>query len=68
MGRQVAVKELLAGSTARRDGAGSGEASATGVIAARFLREARVTGQLEHPNIVPVYEVGQRESGATTTR
>ncbi|HEV3383937.1 MAG TPA: serine/threonine-protein kinase, partial [Gemmata sp.] len=25
---------------------------------ARFLREARVTGQLEHPNIVPVYEVG----------
>ncbi len=26
----------------------------------RFLREAQVTGQLEHPNIVPVYELGQR--------
>lgn len=25
---------------------------------ARFLREARVTAQLQHPNTVPVYEVG----------
>jgi len=31
--------------------------------ACRFVREARVTGQLEHPNIVPVYEVGQRADG-----
>ncbi len=28
-------------------------------LVARFLREARVTGQLEHPNIVPVYELGR---------
>lgn len=26
---------------------------------ARFLREARVTAQLQHPNTVPVYEIGQ---------
>lgn len=26
----------------------------------RFLKEAQVTGQLEHPNIVPVYELGNR--------
>jgi WD40 repeat protein/serine/threonine protein kinase len=26
----------------------------------RFLKEAQVTGQLEHPNIVPVYELGDR--------
>jgi serine/threonine protein kinase len=24
----------------------------------RFLKEAKITGQLEHPNIVPVYELG----------
>ncbi len=29
----------------------------------RFLREARVTGQLEHPSIVPVYEIGAKEDG-----
>jgi len=27
----------------------------------RFLKEAQVTGQLEHPNIVPVYELGRRQ-------
>ncbi len=27
----------------------------------RFFREAQLTGQLEHPNIVPVYEVGRRD-------
>jgi serine/threonine-protein kinase len=28
----------------------------------RFLKEAQLTGQLEHPNIVPVYEVARREA------
>ena len=30
---------------------------------ARFLREARVTGQLQHPGIVPVYELCQAGAG-----
>jgi serine/threonine-protein kinase len=27
----------------------------------RFVQEAQITGQLEHPNIVPLYDVGQAE-------
>lgn len=30
---------------------------------ARFVDEARITGQLEHPNIVPVHELGVDEQG-----
>ena len=46
IGRDVAMKVAKAG---------QGSASET---RGRFLREARVQGQLEHPNIVPVYDVG----------
>ena len=68
VGREVALKELLPS----RGPSGSVPASAqrtpgsatTSAAAARFLREATVTGQLEHPNIVPVYEIGQRDDGS----
>jgi serine/threonine protein kinase len=46
IGRDVALKELRA------------ENLASASIPLRFLREARITGQLEHPGIVPVYELG----------
>lgn len=29
----------------------------------RFIEEAQVTGQLQHPNIIPVYELGLDEQG-----
>ncbi|APR77899.1 Serine/threonine protein kinase PrkC, regulator of stationary phase [Minicystis rosea] len=35
------------------------------VLRARFLRECRIQGQLEHPSIVPVYDVGVDEEGGT---
>jgi serine/threonine-protein kinase len=48
LGRDVALKEL------RPERAGQP------VVWGRFLREAQVTGQLEHPGIVPVYDLGRR--------
>jgi serine/threonine protein kinase len=32
-------------------------------VARRFLREARIQGQLEHPAIVPVYDLGRTAAG-----
>jgi eukaryotic-like serine/threonine-protein kinase len=50
--RNVAIKEL------RR------EALESPMSWRRFHREAEITGQLEHPNVVPVYQFGKdRESG-----
>ena len=48
LGRLIARKELLPSAVSQR---------------AAFLKEARVTAQLEHPNIVPVYEQGLTATG-----
>jgi serine/threonine-protein kinase len=48
LGRDVALKEL------RPERAGNA------ALGTRFLKEARITGQLEHPGIVPVYELARR--------
>ncbi|QSB01093.1 protein kinase [Methylomonas sp. EFPC1] len=53
IGREVAIKELL-------DQAANDDVE----LSARFLREARITGRLEHPGIVPVYDLGTKQSGA----
>ncbi len=52
LGRPVALKEVRPDRAANPD------------VLARFLEEARITGQLEHPGIVPVYELvkGDAES------
>ena len=49
LGRAVAVK-LLAGHLAGDD-----------EIRRRFLREARLAGALNHPNVVSVYDIGERD-------
>lgn len=51
LGREVALKELR---PERADDRATGT---------RFLEEARVTGQLEHPGIVPVYELVRQTDG-----
>lgn len=60
LGREVALKEMLPLEGPET----SGQVKSTqGLRLSRFLREARLTGALEHPNIVPVHEVGRREDG-----
>ncbi|MBI5497728.1 MAG: protein kinase [Deltaproteobacteria bacterium] len=60
LGREVAVKELLPTGELPSVVVTPGNSVAA---LARFVREARVTAQLEHPNIVPVYELGRRADG-----
>ncbi|QDU61710.1 Serine/threonine-protein kinase PknD [Planctomycetes bacterium Pan216] len=48
--RNVAIKEVLPGRQ-------------SGVTLDRFYQEAQITGQLEHPGIVPVYELGMKPDG-----
>lgn len=65
LGRDIALKQLLPDRLpgATRTGAPTVEMLTVPIIA-RFLQEARVTGQLEHPSIVPVYELGYRADGS----
>ncbi len=49
--REIAFKELLP------------KALKNPRIVERFLEEAQITGQLEHPGIVPIYDVGYQENG-----
>ncbi|MBI4567238.1 MAG: tetratricopeptide repeat protein, partial [Planctomycetes bacterium] len=55
--RSIAMKVMLDRSAAP---AGSPESTAS---RSRFVEEARVTARLEHPNIVPIYEIGYRSDG-----
>src|SRR5580704_5753492 len=51
IGRDVALKRVRSEHASRGD------------LVARFLREACVQGQLEHPAIVPVYDLGRDPEG-----
>ena len=51
IGREIALKQVRPVALTRPN------------AVARFLREARVQGQLEHPAIVPVYDLGKNAEG-----
>ncbi len=55
-GRQIALKELRPDQTDNS------------IVFSRFLYEAKITAQLEHPGIVPVYELGEGEAPYYTMR
>ena len=61
VGRKIAMKELL--SDLNKNPSKTDDPQET-AIRNRFLREARVTGRLEHPSIVPVYEIGRHADGS----
>ncbi len=50
--REVAYKEMLPRALKNRD------------ALERFLEEAQITGQLEHPSIMPIYDIGYQPNGA----
>ena len=56
LGRQIALKELRPDQTDNS------------IVCSRFLYEAKITAQLEHPGIVPVYELGEGEAPYYTMR
>lgn len=73
IGRHVILKELLPQSSVSpadttlsqlpgKDSPGTPIRQSAAMMA-RFLQEAKITGQLEHPSIVPVYELGLRTNG-----
>ncbi|MBI4616933.1 MAG: protein kinase, partial [Planctomycetes bacterium] len=51
LGRRVALKRLRP------------EAARAKGLLGRFVEEAQITAQLDHPNIVPVYELGRDSAG-----
>jgi serine/threonine protein kinase/Flp pilus assembly protein TadD len=50
--REVAYKELLP------------KALKKPIQVERFVEEAQISGQLEHPGIIPIYDIGVQENGA----
>ncbi len=63
LGRSVALKELIPPEVRANTTNAALGVRQSDAMAARFLQEARITGQLEHPSIVPIHELGRRADG-----
>ena len=59
LGRHLAMKVILA----RTSSADGDSPPVDEKLLSRFLDEAQVTGQLEHPGVVPVHELGLDQAG-----
>jgi serine/threonine protein kinase len=59
MRRFLAMKVLLS----EGGDAGAASGSRHSKLSARFTDEAQLTGQLDHPGIIPVYDMGQDDEG-----
>src|SRR5262249_40564721 len=57
--RRLAMKVALGSGGAETEGS----MATSPMVVARFLEEAQVTGQLDHPGIVPVHELGIDSQG-----
>jgi eukaryotic-like serine/threonine-protein kinase len=67
LGRDIAMKELLPSPGGAKEDTPQTPVRQAMPMIARFLQEARITGQLEHPAIVPVYELGGARTEPCTT-
>ncbi len=63
IGREIALKELKKESSDSPIPTIPPLDAKPSIQEIRFIREAKVTGQLEHPSIVPIYDIGRRENG-----
>lgn len=61
IGREIALKELKTSEKKEINTIPPLDA-APSAAEIRFIREAKVTGQLEHPSIIPVYEIGKKQN------
>jgi eukaryotic-like serine/threonine-protein kinase len=65
VGRDVAVKSLKPrNATAARSDSDAQRSRDAALLGQRLLEEAWITGALEHPNIVPIYDIGRAADGS----
>ncbi|HEX5053324.1 MAG TPA: protein kinase [Planctomycetota bacterium] len=62
LGRTLAMKVIL-GEDGEQGGTGPGARPIDSQVLERFVEEAQITGQLDHPGVVPVHELGLDAKG-----